>query len=146
MVAQPASSAAWKVTALSGIGLIAIGIGAAYLCDTTRLDFEFISDHFDVFALGILVGVVLSVIGLIGWAKQLERQRRALMAVLVFLSPWLAMLLAYPIAGANMHGGAGLVGVLIIPASVLALILFFMTVAAPKAGARSEAPSGVEGN
>jgi len=132
MAAQPVPSA-WRVIALLGIALIVIGIGAAYLCDTTRFDFEFISDHFDLFSLGILVGIVLSFIGLIAWAKQLARQGRALMAVLVFLSPWLIMLLAYPIAGANMHGGAGLVGVLTIPASILAIVLFFMAVAAPKA-------------
>jgi hypothetical protein len=48
------------------------------------------------------------------------------MAGLVFSSPWVGLLLGHPIAGDNIHGPGALVMVLIIPASVLALVLLIM--------------------
>jgi hypothetical protein len=48
------------------------------------------------------------------------------MAGLVFVAPWIAGLLGYPIAGHNIHGPGALVMLLIIPASVLAIVLLFM--------------------
>ena len=129
MSAQPDSSATWRIISLSGVGLIAIGIGAGYFDVWTHFYFEFISSYFGFFLLAILVGIFSSFIGLIGWAKLLGRQRRARMAALVLISPWLAMLLGYPIAGTNIHGPSVFVMLLIIPASILALLLFFMSVA-----------------
>jgi hypothetical protein len=122
MVAQPASSRAWRVIALSGIGLTVVGIGAGYLDDSTH-SFEFISDYFETFALAGLLGVILSFVGLIGWTRRLGKEQRVLTALSVFISPWIILLLSYLTVGLNFHGAAAPVIMLIFPATVLAFVL-----------------------
>jgi hypothetical protein len=112
--------------AVVGIGLIVIGAAAGYVDVGTRFKFEFISDYYEVFGLALLVGTLLSFIGLIGWARHLERQYRVRMAGLVFAFPWIAVLLGYPIDGINVHGAAPIVLMLIIPATVLSVVLLLI--------------------
>jgi hypothetical protein len=109
----------------------------SYFDDVTRSAFEFISHYFDIFGLMVLIGVLLAFIGCIGWAKYLRKQRRALIAVVVFGLPWAALQFGYPIAGTNIHG-PGPVMLLIIPATILAVVL--LIVAALKPG--EENPNG----
>lgn len=110
----------------------------SYFDDVTRSAFEFISHYFDIFGLMVLIGVLLAFIGCIGWAKYLRKQRRALIAVVVFGLPWAALLFGYPIAGTNIHGPGAPVMLLIIPATILAVVL--LIVAALKPG--EENPNG----
>jgi hypothetical protein len=116
----------WKVISILGGSLIAIGIAAGYVDVATRFEFDFISRNFGIFILAILVGVGLAFGGLIGWAKRLKREARVRAAGLVFAAPWIAGLLGYPIAGNNIHGPAALLLLVIIPATILALVLLIM--------------------
>ena len=49
------------------------------------------------------------------------------MALSVFTAPWAALLLGYPIVGTNIHGPAAPVMMLIVPATILAVVLLIMT-------------------
>jgi hypothetical protein len=119
--------------AFAGASLIAIGLGAGYLDEATRFNFEFISDHYEVFGLSALVGLLLSFIGCIGWARQLRKRNLVQLVFLVLLAPWLALLIGYPIAGINFHGAAAPVMMLIVPATILAITLAIMAAMKPPA-------------
>jgi NO-binding membrane sensor protein with MHYT domain len=112
----------YRATAIVGTCLIGIGIAAGYIDVATHFRFQFISDQFSIFLLALLIGALASFVGLIGWAKQLPRGGRSHMARLVFVSPWVVGLLGYGIDGLNIHGPSALVLLLIVPASVLALV------------------------
>ena len=117
----------WKVGAITGICLTIIGLGAGYVDESTHFRFAFISDHFDVFLMALLIGIVLSFIFMIGWARQFKGGARARLAGIVFVSPWIAGLLSYPIEGLNVHGPSALLYFLVMPAaSLLALVLLIM--------------------
>jgi len=121
------SFAVWKPVAFVGICLIAIGVGAGYVDVATSFRFPFLSDHFDIFLLALLIGIVSAFAGLVGWARHWKRGTRARAAGIVFRSPLLAVLLGYPAAGDNIHGPAGLLLLMMIPASILALVLLLMS-------------------
>jgi hypothetical protein len=120
------AKAIWRVVAIAGIGFVTIGAAAGYVDIATRFRFEFISDDFEIFILALLVGTLISFIGLTGWARYLDRQSRVRMAGLVFAFPWIAVLLGYPIDGINVHGAAPLVLMLVAPASILSLVLLLI--------------------
>lgn len=106
---------------------MAVGIGAGYLDSSPHFDFEIISDNFDVLGVGYGIGALVSFICLTGWSRHLERRLQLRMAAMVFAAPWLTLLVCYPIDGVNYHGGAALVLVLIVPASILSVILLIMS-------------------
>jgi hypothetical protein len=103
-----------------------LGIVGGYVDVATRFKFDFLTTHFGLFLAALALGVVIWSIGLVGWARRISRGSRVQMAGLVFVSPWIAGLLGYPIAGDNVHGPAVFVMVLIIPASLLAVVLLIM--------------------
>jgi hypothetical protein len=117
----------WRAAAVVGVLLILIGIIPAYVEVATHFSSELFSTHYEILLLLILIGVVMSFFGLIGWAKQVQRSMRVRMAVIIFIAPWIAALVGYPIAGNNVHGPGALVMMLVIPASVLALVLLYMS-------------------
>lgn len=96
----------WKAGSITGIALIAIGIGAGYVDIATHFNFEFISDHFGIFLSAILLGTLSAFDCLIGWAIRMKRGTRALVAGLVFAAPWLVVIIGFPIAGNSIHGPA----------------------------------------
>jgi hypothetical protein len=116
----------WKICSILGVGLIATGITAGYVDIATNFGFDFISRHFGMFILAILVGVVLAFVGLIGWAKQQKSGARVRLAGLVFAAPWIAGMIGYPIAGDNIHGPAALLLLVMVPAAILAVVLLIM--------------------
>jgi hypothetical protein len=126
MPSRSHSLAIWKTVSLLGAALIAVGILAGYIDVATHFRFEFISDDFDLFTLALLVGTVLSFVGFIGWSAQPGAPRRGLTAGLILIAPWIVLLLGSPIGGTNIHGPAALVMLLILPATVLALVLAIM--------------------
>jgi hypothetical protein len=126
MPSRSTSLAVWKTVSLLGIALIAIGILAGYIDVATHFRFEFISDDFDIVILALLIGVLLSFVGLIGWAAQPGVRRRGSTAGLVLIAPWIVLMLGSPIGGTNIHGPAALVMLLILPATILALVLAIM--------------------
>src|SRR5579875_2509258 len=91
---KPSSSAAlkiWKAASLVGTGLLAIGTAAGYVDIATGFAFPFISNRSEIFLLSIAVGLLVSFISLIGWAKHLPRAGRIRLAAVVFVAPWLAV-------------------------------------------------------
>jgi hypothetical protein len=133
MNSRPTHHRYWRGISLVGASLIAVGIGAFYVDEATRFHFEFISDYSNVFGLLVVVGLILSFIGCIGWATQLRKRNLVQLVFLVLLVPWLALLIGYPIAGINFHGAAALVMMLIVPATVLAVTLAIMAAMKPSA-------------
>jgi hypothetical protein len=120
----------WKAGSLIGVCLLAIGIAAGYVDIAAHFAFPFISNHFEIFLLSIIVGLLFAFICLIGWATHLHRAARARLAVMVFVTPWLVGAAGYPIAGTNIHGPAALLMYIVGPASILlALVLLIMAVA-----------------
>jgi hypothetical protein len=116
----------WRLAALVGVALVVTGAAAEYVDVATHFRFDFISDDYGVFGLALLLGVLLSFTGLIGWARHLDRPARMKMAGLVFAFPWVAVLVGYPIDGLNVHGAAPMVLMLVIPATILSIILLLM--------------------
>ena len=127
MPSRSRSLAVWKTISLLGVALTAVGISAEYIDVATHFRFEFISDDFDVFTLSLLVGTVLSFIGFIGWSAQPGARRRGLTAGLILIAPWIVLLVGSAIGGTNIHGPAALVFLLILPATILALVLAIMS-------------------
>lgn len=111
-----------------------VGVGAGYFDVVTRFNFEFISHYFGIFLLMVLIGVLLAFVGCIGWASYLGKEYRILMAVVVFILPWGVLLLGRPIGGTNIHGPAVLAMLLIIPATILAVVLLIMAALKPREG------------
>jgi hypothetical protein len=91
---------------------------------------ELPSAYFDYFGMGILVGILLTFVGLVGWAKQLGKQKRQQFAAFAFFTPWLGLILGYLDDGLNLHGSAVLVISLILLGTILAIILLIMAAAA----------------
>ena len=71
----------------------------------------------------MLIGVLLTFVASIAWARLIERAARVRMAGLVFISPLIVVLLGYPI---TIHGPAVLVMMLIPPAALLSVVLLVM--------------------
>jgi len=84
----------WQAAALIGVLLIIVGIVPAYIEENSHFSSELFSKHYEHFLSLILIGVVVSSFGLVGWAKQVQRGTRVRMAVLVFIAPWIAALVA----------------------------------------------------
>jgi hypothetical protein len=121
------SPAIWKLGTIVGVGLTTIGVGAGYFDEATNFRFPFVSDYFGMFLLGLLVGFVMSFVSIIGWARLLGSKGRSRTAMIVFISPWLAGFLGYPIERFNVHGPSALLWFLVMPAaSILALVLRIM--------------------
>jgi hypothetical protein len=118
--------------ALSGAFLIALGVSAFYIDVAVNFRYDFIEHHYDAFGMSILVGVVCAFVGCIGWAKLCIKQRRSLMAGLVFTAPWAGLLLGSPIGGINIHGPSAITMMLIIPSTLLAVVLLIMAALGPQ--------------
>jgi hypothetical protein len=116
----------WRVIALAGGFLIALGASAFYIDVAMHFRFDFIQHHYEEFGMSILIGVILTFIGCIGWARFCRRQRRAMMAGCVFIAPFAALLAGSPIDGTNIHGPSAITMALTIPATVLAVVLLVM--------------------
>ena len=85
--AQSKSLLLWKISAIAGICLIGVGIGAGYFDEATNFRFEFLSDHSAVFLIAALIGILSAFIGLIGWARRLDPGTRRRVAGMVFAAP-----------------------------------------------------------
>jgi drug/metabolite transporter (DMT)-like permease len=116
----------WKLVALAGVFLIALGTAAFYVDVAAHFRFDCIERNYDAFGMSILVGIGVAFVGFIGWARLCDRQGRGVMAALVFAAPFAALLLGSPIGGTNIHGPSAISMMLTIPATILAVILLIM--------------------
>jgi hypothetical protein len=110
-----------------GTALTAIGLGAGYFDEATHFRFAFLSDHFSIFLVALLLGVLSSFVFIVGVARRFSKRTQARAARIVFISPWIAGLLTYPVEGLNVHGPSALLWFLVMPAaSILAFVLKVM--------------------
>jgi len=107
--------------------------GAGYVDVATHFRFDFLSRHFGWFILALLVGVLLSFVAVVGWAKQSSAGTRRMAAGIVFVAPWVAALAANSVVGFNVHGPSVFLFYLVMPVSwLLACVLLIMAGWLPK--------------
>jgi hypothetical protein len=117
----------WKAGVLVGVCLIVIGVSAGYVDVATHFRFSFLSTNYGIFIGALLAGLVLSFVATIGWARGLTRGGRLRAAGLVFVLPWLGMLLAAPIDHLNIHGPSVFLCYFVLPvAMLLSVVLLFI--------------------
>jgi len=122
----------WRAIANCGIGLLTIGLGAFSVDFVSRGRFELIDDHYQLFLTAISIGLLATLLGLIGWAKHLGKQGRARIGVITFCAPIAVCLLGGLIGGTNVHGTFYLFLFAMTPLSLLGLVLLFMAAASPR--------------
>lgn len=122
----------WRLIALAGVLLIALGTAAFYIDVAANFRYDFIEHHYEEFGISILIGIVFAFTGCIGWARSCSRQQRSKMAAVVFIAPFAALLLGSPIGGMNIHGPSAITMMLTAPATVLAVILSIMAAFGPR--------------
>jgi hypothetical protein len=117
----------FRISAIVGTALLTISIAVTYI--DARVDF--IGDRYSAVVLVAILGVLLSFIGFVGWAAQVNGKTRILMAVLVFFYPLVAICIGIPIVGGSAPGVLiHIVGALFLPAFVLAIALIAMAATA----------------
>jgi hypothetical protein len=94
----------WKALAINGICFTGIGLGAMGFDFVTRGEVSFISSHYEVFLLAILVGAALLLISLFGWAVVLGKTGRSRIAFFTLTGSVAVVLIGYAIGGTNAHG------------------------------------------
>jgi hypothetical protein len=118
----------WKAGVLVGVCLTVIGVSAGYVDVATHFRFSFLSTNYGIFIGALLAGLVLSFVATIGWARGLTRGGRLRAAGLVFVLPWLGMLLAAPIDHLNIHGPSVFLSYFVLPvAMLLSIVLLLMS-------------------
>ena len=122
----------WKRVSLGSAFLICLCVSAGYVDVLTHFRLEFISDYYDVIAMTGLIGAIVCVVSLVGWAKHLTREGRVGLAFSVLLWPWAMCLIGYPIDGINPHGAAAPLLISIVPASILSIVFFVMAAASKR--------------
>ncbi len=100
-----------------------------FLDELSRFRFDV---NYDYVGLMVLIGTIGTFSGCIGWARHLGRSGRASMGWLVFVVPWVFLFFGYLVDGLNVHGSAGPVFLLTIPATILAIVLWTMAVMKPR--------------
>lgn len=119
----------WKGVALSGVGLLVIGLGAVALDFVTMGDLG-LSEYFEVFVLAILVGAVALLVGLIGWAAKSGKRERTRLATGTLLVPAGVFCIAYFAVGTNVHGPFYLFAIPSFLLFLVGLVLAIMSAAA----------------
>jgi hypothetical protein len=93
----------------------------------THFRFAFLSANFGIFLVALFAGLLLSFIATIGWARRFTRSGRLRAAGLVFVLPWLGILLADQIEHFSVHGPSVFLHYLVLPvALLLAIVLLFI--------------------
>jgi hypothetical protein len=117
----------WKAGVLVGVCLIVIGVSAGYVDVATHFRFSFSSTNYGIFIGALFAGLVLSFVAMIGWARGLTRSGRLRTAGLVFVLPWLGVLLADQIDHLNIHGPSVFLCYFVLPvAMLLSVVLLFI--------------------
>lgn len=123
----------WRSVTLLGACLILMGLTAFYLDVAVDFKSEVIQHHYDGFGSCILLGVLAAFVGCIAWARSSSRKHKTIMAASVFVAPLLALLIGSPVDGINVHGPSAITIMLMLPASVLAVVLVIMAAFGSKA-------------
>ncbi len=122
---MPEARTIWKAVTISGFGITLAGAIALGL---SLSGVELLDRLGDSVFLPALVGVLVLVIGLIGWASQLDRHARARMAGLALLPPGL-LVITTVFGNPNIHGIFPLFLFTCIPLFFAGIILGIMALA-----------------
>jgi len=122
----PRDASVWKALALSGAVCLFIGFGALLVDYRVYGGVDFIDQHIGIFQLAILIGMLALFVGLIGWAKCLDRYARIRMGIFLLLAPICVCILGSLIGGTNVHGPFFLIFLPMFPISVMGLVLLIV--------------------
>jgi hypothetical protein len=119
----------WRAVVSFGAGLVVLGLCAIGL-DFVTMDHFDLSRYFQYFFLAILVGLLFLIVGLIGWAKRLDRGRRISIGTITLIASVSVCLVGSLMGGTNVHGPFYLFFLTMLPVGVVGLIVLLMGVVA----------------
>ena len=93
-----------KIITLVGLVCIVVGIGWGFVDDATHFRFAFLSDRSDLFISTLLVGILLSFVGTVAWARGFENSKQLRLAGVMFVLG----LASFPVAATDVHGTTAL--------------------------------------
>jgi hypothetical protein len=114
----------WKIIFLSGCGVIAACFGA--LCNYA-ISTNIIGDHLELYFSAIGAGLVCLIVGAIGWAIKLGRQKSKKLALTLFFLPVGICFLAV-LMNANVHITLPMIVFVSIPVCLLGLVMLVISV------------------
>ena len=114
-----------RTVALVGAGLVVLGLGGIAL-DVFSMDQFDLVQYYEYFLLAILAGILFLIVGLIGWAKQLDRGRRVSIGAIVLIASVSICFFGYLMGGTNVHGPFYLFLLPMIPVGLVGLIILLM--------------------
>lgn len=115
---------AYGAIAIAG-GLLAVA-GAVLLGSDGVFDFEMFRGNLDLLFWAIPLGVLIGVVGCIGWAWNCGRRGRYSLAFGLFGAAFAALGIGYLIDSLNAHGSFGLVMLIAAPAVVFGIVLLLV--------------------
>ena len=110
-----------KVVTTLGLICVVIGVGWGFVDVATHFEYSFLSRNAELFILTLLIGIVLSFVGTIWWARRLARRRRLGLAGALLLGS--LAIFAVPV---NVHGPTMFLVPVVFAVWILALILALM--------------------
>jgi hypothetical protein len=120
--ADPVPDPASKLATVFGLVCVAIGIAWGFLASSANPRFSFAADDSGLFLIILLVGVLLSLVGAIAWARHLRSGLRLKVAgCLVVMG-----LLVFAVVPNNVHGPGMLIVLVVLSAWALSIILVLM--------------------
>ena len=118
----------WRIASLlSGI-LLVFGLGAMCLDYAVKGGIVFIDDHFPVALWANLIGLIVFVVSLLGWAKASDREGRIKIGAATFLLSVGIGILGNVIRPTDVHGPFSMLFLTLLPTSVLGLVLWLNAV------------------
>lgn len=117
----------WKMIALTGA--IQSGVSLLIFC-FSDIRFAFIGGRSGYLLDVLIVGLIISLIGLVGWATRLAGRVRFIRTGIVFVYPWAAILIGYAIVPSGHLPHMGLGPLILLSWGLLAFALFMISAAA----------------
>src|SRR5665213_858788 len=111
----------WKMIVLTG----AIQSGVSLLIfSISDIRFAFIGGRSGYLLDALIVGLIISLIGLVGWTTRLARRMRRIRTGIVFVFPWAAILVGCAITPSDHLPHIGLGPLILLSWGILAFALF----------------------
>ena len=111
-----------------GVALVVLALCAIGMDVVTMDQFDLVRCY-EYFFLAIVVGLLSLVVGLIGWAKQLDRARRISIGTIALIASATVCFIGFLIGGTDVHGPFYLFFLPMLPVGFVGLIVLMMGVA-----------------
>jgi hypothetical protein len=114
----------WLPKFVTSIGVVCVVVGVSwgFIDEGTHFRFEFLDDYGGLFFMMLPVGILLSIGGIIVWARHWDRSERLRVAGAIFV----IAVIAFMLVPNNVHGPGMLLGLAAICACILSLVLVVM--------------------